>query len=397
MKRQILRLRVPGLPTAGGHGFVHPGAAVLGVALLALAACGTGSGMLTASQLDELAARQGLPAQAVELPFLVTDEMRTWLDERVDRRLRYEPRLDALLQALLSPDQLGVTYDASFTGTAPEVFARRRANCLGFTNLFVAMARELDVPVHFLFVDEVEGFDRVEEDDLVVVSRHITAGYGPAHDLRVLEFSLGPEVSYKAVRRVSDTTAVALYYSNRGAELLRAGDVAAARRMLAIATGIDTELPLAWVNLGVVHRRSADYAAAERAYRRALELDSRQVSAYQNLASLYQHLGRREEADRILAVIPRIGSRNPYNYLSLGDVALARGDLDQAHDYYRKALKLYRDHPEPYAALGQWALERGDQRRALYWLERASQIDPGNSRVRRLAERLTRSSESYRR
>jgi len=368
------------------HDLRDAAACLLALAALGAAACGSGSGMLTTAELDALAARQGLQARRVELPFAVSDEMRAWVEERVDRRLRYEPRLDALLQALLSPDQLGVTYDPGFTGTAAEVFAQRRANCLGFTNLFVGLARELGVPAHFLFVDEVEAFER--EEDLVVVSRHITAGYGPAQELKVLEFSLGPEVDYKSVRRVSDQTAVALHYSNRGAELLRAGDVPQARRMLLVATAVDPDLPLAWVNLGVVQRRGADYEAAEASYRRALDLDPRHVSAYQNLASLLQLEDRRAEADQLLAVIPHLGSRNPYNYLSLGDYALSRGDLEHAQRYYRKALKLYRDHPEPYAALGILALRQGDEGQARRWLERAQARDANNPRVRRLAGRL---------
>lgn len=364
-------------------------AAVLPLALLcvlvAAAACSTRRGPLTAAELDQLVVRRGVPADAVELPFRLTPEMETWLDENVAARQRFEQRLDSLLRALLSPPPhgLGITYAPGVTGTAAEVFAQRQANCLGFTNLFVAMARHLGVPVDFLAVDEVEAFQR--EADLVVVSRHITAGYGPRQDLKVLEFTLGPEVDYNSVRPVSDVSAVSLYYSNRGAELLRAGDVDGSRRMLEVAAAVDPELAIAWVNLGVARRRAHDLAGAEQAYLRALEVNPRAVSAYQNLASLMRVEGRHAEADRFLAVIPKLGSRNPYNYLSLGDLALARGEMDDARRFYRKALRLHRGHPEPYAALGRWALESGDVRAAERWLERARRIDPHNRRVEELA------------
>lgn len=354
---------------------------------LALAGCATGNTGLTATDLDRLAAERGVSPRTVELPFKVSDEMRAWLAEEVDDQGRFPDRLGQLLQALLAPDERGVTYRPGFTGTASEVFEQRLANCLGFTNLFVALARESGIPVYFLAVDEMEDFTR--EEDLVVVSRHITAGYGPTHELTVLEFQLGPEVDYRSVRKVDDLTAVALYYSNRGAELVRAGEAVEARHALEVATRLAPQLPLAWVNLGVARRRTHDLDGAEAAYRQALELDARAPSAYHNLASLLRLRGRDAEADQLMAVIPRLGTRNPYNFLTLGDQALARGELDEAHRFYRRALRLYRDDPEPYAALGRWAWESGDREAARRWLERAREHGADNRRVRELADKLS--------
>lgn len=375
---------------AAGERRAHPGRVrVLALSLVLLvlaAACGTGRELLTEEGLDQVAVRNGVPPSAAELPFRLTPEMRAWLDEKVPRRQTFEQRLHDLLAALLYPQGLDMRYDPGFTGTAAEVFEQQRANCLGFTNLFVAMARELGVPVYFLAVDEVEGYDR--DEDLVVVSRHITAGYGPPHDLKVLEFTLGPELSYHSVRRVDDLTAVALYYSNRGAEMLRAAQGEGATRMLRVATALDPELPIAWLNLGVALRRTGDLEGAERSYRRALDLEPRSTSVHRNLVSLLRQRGEEVEAERMLARIEELGSRNPYNYLALGDEALARGDAESARRHYRKALRLDREDAEPYAALGQWALSQGDREEARRWLEKAAEIDTRHPRVRRLALRL---------
>lgn len=356
--------------------------------LLAVLGCATAGGVLTEAELDELAVRQGVPATVVELPFALDDEMRAWLAANVSTRQKPEQRVLDLLRVLLEPRHRGITYAPSFTGSAAEVFRRHEANCLGFTNLFVAMGRELDVPVYFVAVDEVEGFQRAEGEDLVVVSRHITAGYGPAHDLQVLEFTLGPEVDYHSARRVSDRTAVGLYYSNRGAELLQQRAYEPARESLQVAVAIDPGLASAWVNLGVARRRSGDAEGAVAAYRRAIELEPRAVSAYQNLASVLRSRGDEAGAAAMLAVIPELRSKNPYSYLILGDEALQRGELDDAQRFYRRALRLYREHAEPYAALGLLALRRGDAGEAAEWLERARRIDADNPRVRRLRVRL---------
>ena len=360
------------------------------VALLAAgaAACSSGPGYVVGGPgLAEVVERRGLDPAEVPHPFLLDDEMREWLARAVPRKQSFDRRLDDLLVALVAPDGRRVRYSRGHTGTAREVFETGEANCLGFTGLFVAMARELGVPAYFVRVDEVESY--VEQEDLVVISNHVTAGVGPLHDLRILELGGdSPRADYHAVHRIPDLTAISLYYTNRGAELLQAGDGEAARRALETAVTIDAELPTAWINLGVARRRTGDAAGAEAAYRRALDLDPGQVSAYQNLATLMRVQGERAAAAELLAAIPRIGSRNPYSYLHLGDWAMGRGDYEQASRWYRKALRLQRDAPQPRAALGTLALVTGDRAAAERWLARARRLDPEDPRVRELASKL---------
>ncbi|MBV8199744.1 MAG: hypothetical protein JOZ15_03880, partial [Acidobacteria bacterium] len=166
----------------------------------------------------ELRAR-GLDPAAVIVPWQLSSEMRQWVHRQVPDNLAAEDRLQRLLSALLGSEGLALEYQAGTTGTAQEVFASHRANCLGFTSIFVGMARELGVDVFYLDVGDLEKFER--EGNLVVESGHITAGYGMASMLRILEFTPVAKPNYRQIRRVSDRTAIALYYSNRGAELLR--------------------------------------------------------------------------------------------------------------------------------------------------------------------------------
>lgn len=359
----------------------------LAVALLA-SACSAGPAyVIDGARLSELAARRGLDPAEVAHPFLLDDEMREWLTASVSKKQSFDRRLDTLLAALVSPEGRRIRYDRGHTGTAREVFATGEANCLGFTGLFVAMARELGVSAYFVWVDEVESY--AEQEDLVVISNHVTAGVGPLHDLRILELGGDtPQGDYRAIHRIPDRTAIALYYSNRGAELLQAGDPRQGREALETAVKIDDELPTAWVNLGVVRRRSGDAAGAEAAYRRALDLDPGQVSAYQNLATLMRVRGETAAAAELLAAIPKIGSRNPYSYLHLGDWAMGRGEYEQAARWYRKALRMQRDAPQPPAALGKLALVRGDRAAAERWFARARRLDPEDPRVRELAGKL---------
>jgi Flp pilus assembly protein TadD len=362
-----------------------------GAALLAAGCASTAGRGLTADELARFAAERHLPASRVELPFALDDGMRAWLRTeqeagRIDRAGPPARRLDALLRALAHEEGLGITYRSGRTTNAAETFRSRTANCLSFTQLFVGFAREMGLDAYFLAVDDLESYERV--GDLVLLSGHVTAGFGPPHELRILEFNLGPEVDYDRVRPVSDLTAVAMFYSNRGAELLADGAPAAALEALAIATALAPDLPGGWVNLGVARRRSGDAAGAEAAYRRALEADPRAASAYQNLAALLQLRGETAEAEELLRLGAGAGSRNPFAYLELGDLSLRHGRPDEARRFYRKALRLYRDRPEPYAALGQAALADGDPAGAHRWLARARRRGPDDARVRLLAARL---------
>ena len=361
--------------------------ALLAAALLA-AGCASSeiARNLDAGDVARELRNRGLEPSGVVIPYEITEEMRAWAHRLVPQETAPEKRLETLLAGLVDPDKLKVVYEPRHTATAQEVFETRRANCLAFTSLFVGMAREIGVPAYFLDVDDVERFEK--EGDLVVVSGHVSAGYGTGSEIKILDFSAAPEPGYRHVRRISDLTAIALFHSNRGGELLRAGKQDEALPWLLKAVTIDPELPGAWINYGVALRRSGDLTRAEEAYRKALEIDPLAVSAYQNLAALLRHQGKQQEAEDLLALSGTLGSRNPYIYLSLGDLSLAHGRIDEARRFYKRAMRLYRDNAEPYAAMGIAALASGDAGEAHRWMRKAIAIDQENQRVKVLVARL---------
>ncbi|MEZ5312976.1 MAG: tetratricopeptide repeat protein [Thermoanaerobaculia bacterium] len=272
------------------------------------------------------------------------------------------------------------------TPTRRKVFAKGSANCLGFTQMFIALARELDLPVYFLRVSDLQSFER--EGDLIVASAHITTALGPPSSRRILDFAERPVSAYRWVEAISDLTAVALYYSNRGAEELRDGHNEKGMEYLLIASQLDPELSESWVNLGVARRRTGDLAGAEEAYRRALEVDPGAITAYQNLAGLLRGQGRSIEAQELLALTDRSSNRNPFSYLALGDLALRLGRISEAERFYRRALRLGPEQAEAQAAMGNWALRAGKPREAEKFLRRAQRLDPANDRVDTLSRSL---------
>lgn len=360
-----------------------------GLALLAalqgLAGCASTDASGSPDLARALRAR-GLDPASVVIPHQITDEMRAWAHQQVPEGTPLEQRLDRLLAGLLDPTRIRIEYESRHTATAEEVFRTRRANCLSFTSLFVGLAREVGVPVVYLAVDDVERFEK--EGDLVVVSGHVSAGYDTGTEVKILDFTVEPVAEYRNVRAISDLTAIALFYANRGAELLRAGEHGEALDWLKKAVAIDPEHGGSWINYGVALRRGGDVAGAEAAYRKALEVDPTALSAYQNLAGLLRLRGQEKEAGELLEISSRLGSRNPFIYLTLGDLSFSHGRMEEARRFYRKALRLYRENAEPYAAMGLLALASGDTGDAQKWLRKAAAIDQQNQRVRQLAARL---------
>jgi len=363
------------------------GAAALVVCSLTLGGCAArGLGARLEHELADQIRARGVDPSTIVIPFRVTDEMRRWLVAEVPRSSAREMQLNGLLQSLMSRPTTPLEYVRGHTGTAAEVFASGTANCLGFSQLFLALAREINLPVYLLRVSDVQSFER--DGDLIVASAHVTAAFGEPDQRRILDFSARPVQPYRWVEEISDLTAVALYYSNRGAEDLRAGRTEQGLELLLTAVRLDPELAEAWVNLGVAQRRSGDHVAAESAYRTALEVDSSTVAGYLNLAALIRLSGREQEAEDLLLLVDRTGNRNPFSYLALGDLSLRQGRLDEAGRFYRRAVRLDPSQAESQAALGQWALAAGKIREAQRQLRKAQKFDPKNARVDDLARRL---------
>jgi Flp pilus assembly protein TadD len=330
---------------------------------------------------------RGLDPDELVLPHAIDARMVAWLDEVIPRRLPSEQKVQRLLQALLGRSELDLEYHRGHTGTAIETFESGKANCLAFTHLFVGLGRELKLPVHYLKVEDLESFER--SGDLVVISGHITAGFGSPADPQVLEFALFPIEEYHQIRPLSDISAVALYYSNRGAESLLAADPPGAVGWLETAVQIEPGLLEAHVNLGVAYRRLGRLEEAENSYRTALAVDPEYATAYRNLAVMLQLIpGREEEASRLMEMTDQKQNRNPFAYLGLGDLALAEGRLEDAGGYYRRALHLGAGLAETHAAMGEFALASGETRRAQRWLKKALRLDPVHPRVRELAKAL---------
>jgi Flp pilus assembly protein TadD len=356
------------------------------VSAVGLAGCASSSPASLENPLGATLLARGLDPDTIITPFAVDEEMVAWARRNVPRVGTDRERLEGLLAALVDSHGLAIEYQSEYTATAAEVFRERRANCLAFTHLLVGLARSLDLDAYFLAVEDLQRF--AKEGDLVIVSGHMTAGFGQPHDRLILEFTSGDNPEYRVLSEISDVSAIAKFYSNRGAHALRQGRAAEAHEWLRQAVAIDPEGPEGWINYGVALRRTGRLEEAEKAYRRALEVDAGALSAYHNLAALLRLRGQEAEAAQLLALVDRRSNRNPFSYLSLGDLSLSYGRLEEAGRFYRRALRLGDEHAELMAAMGMYELRSGRLTHARRWLKRARDLDPHNARVEALERGL---------
>ncbi len=337
-------------------------------------------------ELRETLRERGLDPESLVYPDELTDEMRAWVRQVVPPALEPAAQVRRLLQALEDPNKLGLRYEIGYTGTAREVFESRKFNCLSFTHAFVAMAREIGAVVYYLQVPNIERYSK--EGDLIFVNRHMTAGFDVGAERMILEFNTGATANYRSAFRVSDIQALAMFYSNRGAEFLALGRGEEAIEWMDLAIAIDPQMTDAWVNLGVARRRTGDMSGAEEAYKKAMDLDPKALPAYHNLASLLRVRGDTEAARKMIRMLDQPGNRDPFMYLALGDMSLREGHLDDAGRYFRRAYRLQRGHAETRAGMGLLAFKTGDLKAAENWLGRARKVEPENPRVLQLARYL---------
>jgi len=324
------------------------------------------------SWVDEVR-RRGLDAAEVVYPFSTSPEMAAWAAQRLDGHGGLGPagKLAVLQEALFRDGAAEFSYQDGVTLTASEAFELRRGDCMSFTALFVALSRSVGIPTFLVSVRRTPDIERTE--GLVVVNRHVVAGYRSANEVVLFDFSVSSSAPYVQHVVVDDVTASAMYHTNLGGAAIREGALEEAARHLGIATRLEPTWAAGWVNLGVARFRSGDADGAMEAYRAALDVDPGNSSALTNLSFAYRELGMEPEARAALAAAVR-KTDNPFTLIAMADVEMERGRLDRAARHLRRARWRYGDEPAVHDALARLARREGRDDRAAKHSARAAEL-----------------------
>ena len=276
--------------------------------------------------------------------FEMTPAMVAFAEQAAGNARSDERKIHNLLQALMSPDQLGITFDESGTRTAREAFELRKANCLSFTSILVPMLRHLGLDAQFNDV-EIPPVWNLEKEEIMVLYRHINAivTWPDQRNPKVVDINMDEYNSHYPQRMVPDWTAEAHYYSNRSVELLLEGRTEDAFLYLARAIQLDPDVSYFWVNLAAIYRKSGNIKAAEVAIRQALEVDSAYPVAVSSAERIYRDLG---DMDRVAYYEKRSTNfrrRNPYYHYYVAMEAFLHKDYEAALGSISQAIQRFPD------------------------------------------------------
>jgi tetratricopeptide (TPR) repeat protein len=217
------------------------------------------SEVLTPEAWDAAVRAAGVDPGEIENPIGFTPEMEEFAN-RIAGSGTDRERLDRLQQYLFDERHLQFDYENSFTLTARQAWARQGGNCVSFTNLFIALARSIGIPVQAALFHR-EGNPEMD-GDLRIFNTHMAAGYRDGNHIIVFDFFYLRREREFGFHLIDDLSNTGVYLSNRGTAALRGGDTAEALLQLRRAVAIAPDFGSAHGNLGVVRRRTGDLDGA---------------------------------------------------------------------------------------------------------------------------------------
>ena len=320
------------------------------------------------------------PTPDASAVFALSDEMRAYAAHELAPLARHADPRRELIAALYSKGRLRLDYDASSTRSASQAFASRAGNCLSLVIMTASFARQLGLPVSFQAVQTDDIYSR--SGGLYMASGHVNLVLGPpaarsgysqgSRDSLTIDFTPQDELRGQRTRPLEEATIVAMFFNNRAAEVLAAGQVDEAYGYARAAVLQDPGFFNASNTLGVIYNRAGHTGPAEAAFRHALAGDGDHVSALSNLVKLLLRQDRGSETAAFVARLDRLQPVPPFQHFNLGREALDAGNPALARDHFLRELRLqpFQDEvhfwaAQAYSRLGQTGFAQHHLRQAV--------------------------------
>lgn len=293
-------------------------------------------------------------------------------------------KMQRLVRFLIADDGLGMRYEAGATYTVAQAYAARKANCLTFTLMVVALAGE--VGLRATPQEEGETLLWQQINGTVYRENHINAVIHVGSHRYTVDPAADQVVLAQPPVLVDRARLLAHYYDNVAVDALQAGATDAAVRNVTVALTLDPGYAPVWSNAGVMFLHAGNVNAAENAYRRALMLDPSNASALFNMVQLLQGKDdpREREYRQRLALVEQ---RDPLQQLLEGLDFERAGELGPAIVKVSHAIQLKHDEPRFYAVLARLYERAGDVKRARAALWVAQSLSSGVARLQYEDER----------
>ncbi|MFT3757047.1 MAG: tetratricopeptide repeat protein [Pseudoxanthomonas sp.] len=317
-------------------------------------------------------------SQVLEIP----EELRRMLKAQVVVPSRAPKlRLDKLMAFMFDKDTgLGMEYQHDASYTVEQAFHTRRANCLTFTLMSLALAREAGLPAFAQEIDRALSWDEAD-GNLVVQSNHVNTGVMVDGRLYTIDVARDELLMQTTPRRIDDARLLSYYYNNRAMELAIAGDPTS-ETWLRTAMATDDSHAAVWNNAGVMALRRGDRDVAERDFLTALKYNPKHTGALSNLVGFHQRQGNAERSAYWQRRAERTLRNDPFHQYVIGQQAEQRGDLARALQHYRRAVRLDDNEHLFHFALARVYLHQGKNQQAGDEMALAHKLSTGEKRNR---------------
>lgn len=323
----------------------------------------------------------------------IPDPLREEFEKKVLSTRSPEQRLYRLVDFMLKPDGLGLSYQADANNTVAESYRTRKVNCMAFTMMSLALARAAGLESYAQQINKVMAWDLT--GDVVSQSLHANTVVLIGTRKYMLDIAVGSLAQTVIENKISDTHLLALFYGNRAMQYLISGDLASASLWQSEALRHDNKDATLLNNAGVLRQRLQDTTSAERLYLKAIEINSGLGSAVANLVALYRQRGDIKQANVWQQVANRSLRRDPFYHFSQGRNEEVGGNLGAAATHYRRAIGLRGDEPIFHFYLARVYYKLGNLHEADSELLMAQNLSKGVDQLRYQAKRNAMRKEMH--
>ena len=328
------------------------------------------------------------PGQVMAIP----EELRDAFQARVlDATNSPQIRVTRMVEFMLEDDGLGLEYVADATNTVAESYRTRQVNCLSFTLMAVALARQAGLEAQGQEINRVMAWSMVGDVVMqalhanavvTVKDRNLMVKEGRDYVLDIASNGLFRQDFIVHRYKVDDETLLASFYSNRAMELLAKGHLNEARAWLDVAMELTPSDAKLWNNAGVISQRMGDADQAESLFLRAAKQSPRLMSVLYNLVALYHDKGDATRATYWRRRADHLLRRDPYYQYSIGERSAESGDYEEAARYFRRAISLDSDQQLFHFSLAQAYFRLNQFDRAEAELKAAYKLSGESDRMR---------------
>ncbi len=297
---------------------------------------------------DSLFAPPSKPISVDDI-FALSPEMQKFLDTEIARREMTNGKIRALVDALFDKGKQKFSYNADETNNAAGVFASKSGNCLSYTIMTAAFAKQMHLPVQFHVVTFGDVWDRNNDIDFRIGHVNLTLGapYLKGDEFaQLVDFTALSDLHGELLDDIGEDVIVSMYFNNRAAEAMAHGNLDDAYWWAKAATRSSVSFLAAYNTLGVIYLHHNDAAQAERVFARVLEREPENTLAMSNEVIALNALGRTADAQAISIRLAQIQPNPPFYYFNLGVKAMQAQDYKTARMEFTKEVNRASYNPQ---------------------------------------------------